>query len=114
MSCLEGEMKEVEILGATYTVETDVERSSDIRLGDGDAFCDYSTKTIKLAKIQPDNMNQEDLSVYKQRVMRHEIIHAFLFESGLDNETWARDESIIDWMALQFHKIGKVIAQCVD
>lgn len=38
--------------------------------------------------------------------MRHEVIHAFLCESGM--RQWAEDEQLVDWMAAQFPKIQKV------
>lgn len=45
--------------------------------------------------------------------LRHEIIHAFLFESGLwvnsnSVECWAMNEEMIDWIAIQYPKISKV------
>lgn len=46
--------------------------------------------------------------------LRHEIIHAFLYESGLDSCTgktkcaWALNEEMIDWFALQSPKIFEV------
>lgn len=53
------------------------------------------------------------------KVLRHEIIHAFLFESGLQenyhNEKWGHDEIMIDWFAIQFPKIQKAFyeADCL-
>lgn len=31
----------------------------------------------------------------------------FLFESGLDSESWGRNEEIVDWIANQFPKMMK-------
>ena len=46
---------------------------------------------------------------YLRKVTRHEIIHAFLFESGLtENFThpdFGHDETYVDWFASQFPKI---------
>ena len=37
---------------------------------------------------------------------RHEIIHAFLFESGLaENSEWAQNEEMVDFFAIQFPKL---------
>jgi len=50
--------------------------------------------------------------------IRHEIIHAFLYESGLDADSfnedrgWARNEEMIDWFAIQGPKIFKVWQGC--
>lgn len=42
--------------------------------------------------------------------MRHEVIHAFLFESGLaensnTSDAWAVNEEMVDWLAIQAPKI---------
>lgn len=40
------------------------------------------------------------------QVIRHEMVHAFLYESGLNTECdWANSEEMVDWLAL---KIGKI------
>ena len=46
-------------------------------------------------------------------MLRHEIIHAFLNESGLSDssnsvEAWAKNEEMVDWFAIQSPKIFKV------
>ena len=47
-----------------------------------------------------------------RETMRHEIIHAFLLESGLYTEMShpenGHDEQMIDWIAIQYPKIKKV------
>lgn len=47
--------------------------------------------------------------------MRHEIIHAFLFESGLsENFThpeYGHDETYVDWIASQFPKMCEVFKE---
>ena len=46
-----------------------------------------------------------DIEAYKKQVTRHELIHAFLFESGLGCESWGGNEEIVDWIAFQFPKM---------
>ena len=49
--------------------------------------------------------------------MRHEIVHAFLNESGLSDSSnqynggWAKNEEMVDWLAIQWHKIDEVYKQ---
>lgn len=51
-------------------------------------------------------MNYEKIEEFEKKVLRHEIVHAFLFESGIDSSSeWARNEEIVDWIALQFPKL---------
>ena len=49
-----------------------------------------------------------------KETLRHEIIHAFLNESGLRYDAkesfgpWTQNEEMIDWFAIQSPKIFKV------
>ena len=52
----------------------------------------------------------QNLDSYKKKVLRHEIVHAFLYESGLwnnsgDIRSWGQSEEIADWIAIQSPKI---------
>lgn len=64
-----------------------------------------------------DDIDQmRNLQDYEKKILRHEIIHAFLYESGLDINShdidqWARDEEMVDWMAIQFPKMYKIFAE---
>lgn len=97
----------VDILGTEYTIEEKTQEE-DSFLEKCDGYCDKSTKRIVVAKETPIN-ELGDYEWYKKKVMRHEIIHAFLFESGL-HENWehkenGHDETVVDWIAVQFPKL---------
>ena len=45
-------------------------------------------------------------------MIRHEIIHAFLYESGMKEcssatQSWVENEEMVDWFAIQIPKIVK-------
>ena len=42
---------------------------------------------------------------YKNKVFRHEIVHEFLEESGIQGECPWNTEEMVDWVALQLPKI---------
>lgn len=68
--------------------------------------CDRYTKTIR---INFDYFNQEDVHIEgKFKTIRHEIIHAFFHEAGLD--CYAEDEILVDALAILYPKISK----CID
>ena len=77
-------------------------------------YCDKTVKTIVISKKAKD-CDLKDFSVYQKKVMRHEIIHAFLFESGLsENFThpeYGHDETYVDWIASQFPKMCEVFKE---
>lgn len=104
----------VNILGTEYTVE---ERTveEDSYLSNCDGYCDKTTKEIVVAKQKPDN-DLNNYEWYRNKVMRHEIIHAFLYESGLHEnfehpKQFGHEETTVDWFAVQFPKMLKVFEE---
>ena len=100
------------ILGTLYTVE-ELTREEDPALENMDGYCDKTTKRIVISTRIPDS-NLGDWEVYRRKILRHEIIHAFLFESGL-HECWehgfGHDETYVDWIAAQHPKLHAVFVE---
>lgn len=101
----------VDILGTKYTIKFK-DTMEDKKLLTCSGYCDITTKTI-IVLNKDDNISKENLEVCKRQTIRHEILHAFLFESGLwgdSNETshWAINEEMTDWFAIQSPKIFKI------
>lgn len=106
--------KEIKILGTNYRIFFDVPEDEMAENCDGQF--DYSTKTIKVIKMKTDRNSVENIDAYKRKVLRHEIIHAFMFESGMwnnsgESEAWGLDETIVDWFAIQSPKIYKAFEE---
>lgn len=94
----------IDILGELYKVC--FRDATDPRLENADGYCDWTTNEIVVRQDWADDVhNLKDLNVYKLKVLKHELIHAFLFESGLAENSWGTNEEIVDWIALQFDKI---------
>ena len=101
-------MNGIDILGTEYQIITQTDRENP-KLKEADGLCEYYSKKIVLRDIQPMEDTVENLDAYKRKVLRHEIIHAFLGESGLrSNSDWAENEEMVDWIAIQLPKIYKV------
>ncbi len=102
------ESKEINILGATYTL-TITSESQDVRLKDKEGICDETVKELLVdnyAGFEDDPTCKKNLAVQIRKNKRHEIIHAFLFESGLaENSGWAQNEEMVDFFAIQFPKL---------
>ena len=108
------QMMKIDILGTEYTVVFDI--SEDDMPEGADGCMDQSIRTIKIAHLESDRNSVQNLDAYRRKVLRHEVIHAFLYESGMWNcsgssEAWGMDETITDWIAIQFPKIQKVFAE---
>lgn len=99
--------KKVSVLGTEYEI-IQKDRNEDPLLETRDAYCDSSVKKIIIPNLEKEYESKEDLETVKRRILRHEITHAFFFESGLDvNSEWGSDETLVDWIALQFPKLEK-------
>lgn len=98
----------VDILGTIYTLHR-VCGSDDPRMADSDGFCDETTKEIFAETYENDQggpNSKKILDKQSKKVVRHEIVHAFLIESGLaECSSWAQDEEAVDWFARQGPKI---------
>lgn len=109
-------MKIANILGTTYTIEERTAQEDD-SLKDADAYCDRTTKEIVLLKFPDDECTVHNPEWYRKKLLRHEIVHAFLFESGLGEcSDWEQrnsqhSEQIVDWIAIQFPKMQKVFEE---
>lgn len=103
----------VNVLGTEYNIIYR-KHEDEKRLKKGsDGTIDVSIKEIIVAIFEADDSSMQDLEDYQKRVTRHELTHAFLYESGLwDNshgiDSWGSDEEITDWFAIQSPKIYRV------
>lgn len=102
----------VNILGTKYDV-LQLSADKDPALLECDGYCDKTIKRIVITK-QPADSNLGNFEVYRRKILRHEIIHAFLFESGLHENfthSMGHDETYVDWFAAQYPKIKAAFAQ---
>lgn len=107
----------VNILGTEYIVITKKYDDDEVfKREEASGYCGYTEKEIVLCEMDtyPGWEHETEASRCNQMkaTLRHEIVHAFLGESGLSmnsNETdaWARNEEMVDWFALQGPKIYK-------
>ena len=102
-------MKKVNILGTEYTIE---EKEKNEMLGEDLGVCDIWDKKIILStylnkKTDPKQTDRIDLC--KNKVLRHEILHALFFETG----EWesVHNEELIDWIAIQYPKMQEIFTK---
>lgn len=99
--------KIVNILGTEWVIKEQSENENEL-LKDCDGYCDWTSKEIIVER--EDYGNLKDMQKYINKVLRHEIIHAFLFESGLAEcsnyaDAWSKNEEMVDFFAIQLPKI---------
>ena len=110
------ENRKINILGTEYRIEFRKE-DEDTILKDCNGYCDVTVKLIVVLAEPNKECDCEDFSFIQKKTLRHEIVHAFLSESGLFNNTynvdagWAKNEEMVDWFAIQSPKIFKVYSE---
>lgn len=95
-----GETKIIFILGEMWKINFNVKIYDD-----EDAQTNPHERVINISDNIADGVDVK-------RIIRHEIIHAFMFESGLgfnfEHKPFGQDETMIDWFAIQYPKIKKI------
>ena len=101
--------KRITILGSEWTIKEQSENENE-KLKDCDGYTDWTVREIVVEREMCGNLS--DIEKHFRKVLRHEIVHAFLIESGLcecagEVESWALSETMVDWIARQGLKIYK-------
>lgn len=110
----------VNILGTKYKIIFDDAKDQELKGKNRQGYCFFDAREIHIADLNTDEeWKKENPQVRKRRtgiILRHEIIHAFLNESGLcqntiDTDAWAINEEMVDWIAMQFPKMLKAFKE---
>ena len=109
--------RKISILGTEYTIKIGNE-SEYPALSDIDGYMDSTIKEIvvdDMKRSEKEPNAKGNLKEYQKQCLRHEIIHAFMDESGLshnfEHKSIGIEETTVDWFAIQSPKIYKVFAE---
>ena len=106
----------VNVLGSRYEIYYR-EKKEDPELKGLDGYTDFTARKIVICRQEREKASDEVSATFLEKeTLRHELIHAFLHESGLSYcslkaETWAANEEMVDWLALQMPKIVKAMKE---
>ena len=107
---------EVNVLGTTYKIILKAYKDDGaFEKKSIDGYCNGFTKEIIVCDLNTKEdwktETKETIDICQRQILRHEIVHAFLDESGLQASahnngcSWAYNEEMVDWIALQGVKI---------
>lgn len=99
----------INILGTEYEVIDNAFNDDYPKLQELDGYCSFTTKKVVVAAFEQELGTDEDVGVVRNQVMRHELTHAFLSESGM--EEWSQNEKLVNWIAIQFPKLQKAFIE---
>ncbi len=110
--------KTVMILGTEYRIEIHKwSEDSELSQNSWAGYCCKDIPLIVIADLDDEEHfifnNEDEKDAYFKSSLRHEIIHAFLNESGLKDNfehvtNMGHEETMVDWIAIQFPKIAAV------
>lgn len=103
----ENKMKKnvVNVLGTEYEIQSSEDIYKTLMESQNTGECDMYAKVISISPqefIVNDSREDVRKSVYNI-CMRHEILHAFFHEAGVDK--YCEDETLVDFIAMQFPKM---------
>lgn len=109
------ETRDAEVMGEKVCI-TFRKRTEDPMLEECSGYFDFSTKTIVVLIPEPDKNAVKNPEAFQKGVLRHELIHAYLQASGLDassgpSGSWATNEEMVDWFAIQSPKIYRTFRE---
>lgn len=107
------EKRTISILGTEYSIRYLPEKEiEDTMKGPGYiGYCDEDTKEIVVWDCEGEDYTPEKVTAIQKQTLRHEVVHAFLNESGLSSSSnqysgaWAKNEEMVDWFAIMAPKI---------
>ena len=104
------------VLGEVYKFYYETE-DQDPKMKGNDGYTETAEREIHIEKTifdeNKDDVRQiKNIAKYGRKVIRHELVHAFIEESGLaECNDWARCEELVDWIAKQFPKMMKCFVE---
>lgn len=113
-------VKKINILGSVYNIIVNKFQDDPLLQEDGaEGYCNPELKEIVICDMNTYpgfSKNPKAAELNMKDTLRHEIIHAFLYESGLytcagGTQCWALNEEMVDWLALQAPKIFKAFKE---
>ncbi|WP_279006098.1 hypothetical protein [Thomasclavelia cocleata] len=97
----------INILGEEWVVEFANEKD-DQQLKDAGGYTSTENSERRI-------VINENSYISKELVLRHEIIHAFLFETGLGFcSDWAINEEMVNYFARNWEKIDKIMNNSIN
>lgn len=118
-------LKKVNILGQPYVLGLSNDELDETlaKVKGLQGYCDETTKTIvvrcakdRIKKTIEDGYEPVGLmGVMVEQTAMHEVIHAFMYESGLtDNLPWVHNEDLIDWLVHMIPKMNIAFKDAID
>lgn len=101
----------INILGTDYDIKYQSEEENQkFTALEATGLAELYSKIIYIEKLDKDDIRAYDnLDVYQEKVLRHELFHAIFHECGLSKYT--EDEGLVECLAQLYPKIENIMRQ---
>lgn len=100
----------VKILGSKWTIKKKKYKEDPyFDRNSWDGYCDGELREILVCDLTTwpgwENETEERVRICEKKTLRHEVVHAYLDECGLDENAlkspgaWPKNEEMVDWIA---------------
>lgn len=105
----------IDILGTKYDLRFIDSPDETMEYTKGCGYTDKTSKKIVVLKYKQNTpADNENCEAETMNTLIHEIIHAYLFESGIDYGMAFHNEDMVTWLATQFPKIEETIKKYLE
>ena len=109
--------KTVSILGEKWKIRVVDFDDDDYLDEETGGYCATHIRKITVRNYLKEDITRERAEAVMKHLLRHELVHAFLGESGLwanslEVQSWATNEEMVDWLAKNINKIAAVYKRC--
>ena len=99
----------IDILGTPYNIKFQTpQENPKLDTLDANGLAELYSKELIIRTGYEDNPQSfKNVTEFREKVMRHEVVHAIFHECGLD--CYGDDETLVNFLALQFPKLEAVM-----
>lgn len=90
----------IDILGTNYNATVLAERDKCMLENNADGYTDFNKKEIKVLMCESCS-----------QILRHELVHAYLYEAGIDLGYGIHNENNVDFISMIFPKLNKIFKE---
>lgn len=108
MTLLGKKVFKIKILGTEYSIK-ESDGNMDPKLMGANGYVELYSKEIIIAKKEIHLNNVNNLRLFREKVLRHEMFHALFHEAGL--KEYSSDEILIEFLAIQAPKITNILKE---
>ena len=99
----------INILGTEWKIKITDPEYKKFKSLNATGLCEVHSKEILIANLKEDDKTYDNYKRFIDEIFKHEIIHAFFYESGL--KQYYYDETLVEALSILIPKMNKVFKE---